>query len=144
MHERKRSYTIWDLIIGIHVSSCMGEGDVKLRKNDRMEQLRLISLMLTLQVRLEIGKGCDFTAHSRSNHRIHEPGQALWFKIQNERNAGRVSSGFKSVRSCGPCRASDNAKLDQLIRLTLDDLVVAFNAPAAWTFEALFVNRTDT
>jgi hypothetical protein len=37
MIERNRK-PIWNLIIVIHVSSCMGEGDVKLRENDRMEE----------------------------------------------------------------------------------------------------------
>jgi len=35
-------------------------------------------------------------------------------------------------------------KLDQLIWLVLDDLIVAFNAPPAWPFQTLFESRSNT
>src|SRR6266568_4495788 len=104
----------------------------------------LILRVLTLQICFEVGKRCNFTAHRPGDHRVHEPGQALRFIMQHECHAGRISNGFKSVRTSRPCGARDNLKLDQLIGLALDDLIVAFNAPATRPFQALFVDRSHT
>src|SRR6266571_1102989 len=100
--------------------------------------------MLTFQICFEIGKCCDFTPHRPGNHRVHEPGQALRFIMQYECHTGRISSSLKSVRTGRSCGARGNLKLDQLIRLALDDFVVAINAPATRPFQALFVDRSHT
>src|SRR5947207_15475424 len=100
--------------------------------------------MLTLKVCFEIGKRCDFTPHCPGDHRIHEPGQALRFIMQHECHAGRISNGFKSIRTGRPCGPSGNLKLDQLIWMALDDFVVTFNAPATRPFQALFERCSNT
>src|SRR5439155_8726338 len=94
--------------------------------------------MLAFQVCFQVGKRCDFTVHCPSDHRIHEPGQALWFIMQYERYASGVSNGFKSIYTCWSRGAGGNLKLDQFIRLALDDFVVTINAPTTWPFQSLF------
>src|SRR5262249_40521427 len=54
------------------------------------------------------------------------------------------SNGCKSVRTCGPCGTGDNLERNQLVRLALDNLVVAIDAPATWPFQALLEHCTHT
>jgi hypothetical protein len=102
------------------------------------------SLWLAFQISLQVGECIDLRLHARIDHRIHKPGKPFGLEIQDEGQACRTANRFKLICASRPGWSGNDFEFNRFIRFAFSNFVITIDAPATWTFHALFEYRPDS